>query len=207
MTGAGSALMGIGYARGDDRAVAAAEMAISSPLLEASIDGAHGVLLSIPGGSDLGLFEINEAAQLVANAARARREHHLRRGHRRRARRRGAGHGHRQVSGEADNPAVSRWHEPDTAPPRAPAASAFHPQPFSGQHGPVGGSGEVGWPAGGSGRLSANQQPPTPAAVPYGAVTSRPDTGTGCHGAVHRRARRVSRHGQPRTYGAQPARG
>jgi cell division protein FtsZ len=69
MSGAGSALMGIGSARGDDRSVAAAEMAISSPLLEASIDGAHGVLLSISGGSDLGLFEINEAAQLVSDAA------------------------------------------------------------------------------------------------------------------------------------------
>jgi cell division protein FtsZ len=51
--------------------VEAAEMAISSPLLEASIDGAHGVLLSISGGSDLGLFEINEAAQLVSEAAHA----------------------------------------------------------------------------------------------------------------------------------------
>ena len=69
MSGAGSALMGVGSARGDDRSVAAAENAISSPLLEASIDGAHGVLLSIQGGSDLGLFEINEAAQLVANSA------------------------------------------------------------------------------------------------------------------------------------------
>ncbi|MGN6242175.1 MAG: cell division protein FtsZ [Motilibacteraceae bacterium] len=69
MQGAGSALMGIGSARGDDRAVQAAEMAISSPLLEASIDGAHGVLLSISGGSDLGLFEINEAAQLVQESA------------------------------------------------------------------------------------------------------------------------------------------
>ncbi|MFI7124244.1 cell division protein FtsZ [Nonomuraea sp. NPDC050153] len=69
MSGAGSALMGIGHARGDDRSVAAAEMAVSSPLLEASIDGAHGVLLSIAGGSDLGLFEINEAAQLVSMAA------------------------------------------------------------------------------------------------------------------------------------------
>jgi len=55
MSNAGSALMGIGSARGDDRAVSAAEMAVSSPLLEASIDGAHGVLLSIAGGSDLGL--------------------------------------------------------------------------------------------------------------------------------------------------------
>jgi len=69
MAGAGSALMGIGSARGEDRAAVAAEMAISSPLLEASVDGAHGVLLSISGGSDLGLFEINEAAQLVADAA------------------------------------------------------------------------------------------------------------------------------------------
>ncbi|MFD0330967.1 hypothetical protein ACFQZC_29235 [Streptacidiphilus monticola] len=61
--------MGIGSARGEDRAKAAAVMAISSPLLEASIDGARGVLLSISGGSDLGLFEINESAQLVSEAA------------------------------------------------------------------------------------------------------------------------------------------
>jgi len=69
MQGAGTALMGIGSARGDDRATAAAETAISSPLLEASIDGARGVLLSISGGSDLGLFEINESARLVAESA------------------------------------------------------------------------------------------------------------------------------------------
>ena len=69
MQDAGSALMGIGSARGEDRAIAAAEMAVSSPLLEASIDGAYGVLLSIAGGSDLGLFEINEAAALVSQAA------------------------------------------------------------------------------------------------------------------------------------------
>jgi len=69
MAGAGTALMGIGSARGDDRATGAAEIAISSPLLEASIDGARGVLLSVSGGSDLGLFEINEAARLVAEAA------------------------------------------------------------------------------------------------------------------------------------------
>jgi cell division protein FtsZ len=61
--------MGIGSARGEDRAVKAAELAIASPLLEASIDGAHGVLLSIQGGSDLGLFEINEAARLVQEVA------------------------------------------------------------------------------------------------------------------------------------------
>src|SRR5262249_18292548 len=69
MSGAGSALMGIGSARGEGRAVKAAEAAINSPLLEASMDGAHGVLLSIAGGSDLGLFEINEAASLVQEAA------------------------------------------------------------------------------------------------------------------------------------------
>ena len=69
MTGAGAALMGIGSARGENRAVRAAELAISSPLLEASIDGAMGVLLSVAGGSDLGLFEINEACQLVQDAA------------------------------------------------------------------------------------------------------------------------------------------
>ncbi len=69
MTDAGSALMGIGSARGDNRASRAAELAISSPLLEASIDGAMGVLLSVAGGSDLGLFEINEACELVQNAA------------------------------------------------------------------------------------------------------------------------------------------
>ncbi|MFS8480137.1 MAG: cell division protein FtsZ, partial [Micromonosporaceae bacterium] len=69
MSGAGSALMGIGSARGENRAVEAAESAISSPLLEQSMDGARGVLLSIAGGSDLGLFEINDAAQLVTDAA------------------------------------------------------------------------------------------------------------------------------------------
>jgi len=69
MDGAGSALMGIGSARGEARATRAAELAISSPLLEASIDGAYGVLLSIAGGSDLGLFEISEAAELVAKCA------------------------------------------------------------------------------------------------------------------------------------------
>ncbi|TRZ57026.1 MAG: cell division protein FtsZ [Streptomycetaceae bacterium] len=68
MSGAGSALMGIGSARGENRALRAAELAISSPLLEASIDGAMGVLLSISGGSDLGLFEVNEACELVQSA-------------------------------------------------------------------------------------------------------------------------------------------
>lgn len=67
MKGAGGAFMGIGKARGENRAIVAAEAAIASPLLEASIDGARGVLLSIAGGSDLGLFEVNDAAKLVQN--------------------------------------------------------------------------------------------------------------------------------------------
>jgi cell division protein FtsZ len=61
--------MGIGVASGDNRTVEAARAAISSPLLETSIDGARGVLLNITGGSDLGLFEVNEAADIVAEAA------------------------------------------------------------------------------------------------------------------------------------------
>ncbi|WP_366924827.1 cell division protein FtsZ [Metallumcola ferriviriculae] len=69
MVGTGSALMGIGRAAGDKRAVEAAKMAISSPLLETSIEGAKGVLLNITGGSNLGLFEVNEAAEIIANAA------------------------------------------------------------------------------------------------------------------------------------------
>jgi cell division protein FtsZ len=71
MQDAGSALMGIGQARGDHRAAEAARMAVSSPLLEASIEGAQGVLLTIAGGSDLGLHEVNEAAEIIADAADA----------------------------------------------------------------------------------------------------------------------------------------
>lgn len=68
MQDAGTALMGIGSSRGADRAIKAAELAIASPLLESSIEGAQGVLLSIQGGSNLGLYEINDAAKLVADA-------------------------------------------------------------------------------------------------------------------------------------------
>jgi cell division protein FtsZ len=69
MTNAGSSLMGIGTARGENRAAEAARNAISSPLLEASIEGARGVLLNISGGSDLGLFEVHEAADIIAKSA------------------------------------------------------------------------------------------------------------------------------------------
>ncbi|HAA38284.1 MAG TPA: cell division protein FtsZ [Firmicutes bacterium] len=65
----GAALMGIGVASGDNRTVEAAKAAIASPLLETSIDGARGVLLNITGSADLGLFEVNEAADIVAEAA------------------------------------------------------------------------------------------------------------------------------------------
>ncbi|NBU30551.1 MAG: cell division protein FtsZ, partial [Actinobacteria bacterium] len=69
MESAGSALMGIGSARGEQRARKAAQDAIASPFLETRIDGARSVLLSIAGGSDLGLFELNEAARLVTDSA------------------------------------------------------------------------------------------------------------------------------------------
>jgi cell division protein FtsZ len=69
MANAGSALMGIGQASGDNRAEQAARAAISSPLLEAAIDGARGILLNITGPSDLGLFEVNAAAEIVHGVA------------------------------------------------------------------------------------------------------------------------------------------
>jgi cell division protein FtsZ len=69
MSNAGSALMGIGYGSGEGRAPAAARAAISSPLLEASIEGARGILLNICGGSDMGLFEVNEAAEIIHGVA------------------------------------------------------------------------------------------------------------------------------------------
>jgi cell division protein FtsZ len=69
MSNAGSALMGIGYASGDGRAVNAARAAISSPMLEASVEGARGMLLNVSGPSDLGLFEVNEAAEIVKETA------------------------------------------------------------------------------------------------------------------------------------------
>jgi cell division protein FtsZ len=69
MSDAGSALMGIGYSSGEGRALNAARGAISSPLLEASIEGARGILLTISGGSDLGLFEVNEAAEVIHGVA------------------------------------------------------------------------------------------------------------------------------------------
>lgn len=71
MHDAGSALMGIGRADGEGRALAAARAAIASPLLESSIEGARGILLSISGSSELGLFEVNEAAEIIHDVAHA----------------------------------------------------------------------------------------------------------------------------------------
>ena len=69
MRDAGSALMGIGVASGENRAAEAARTAVSSPLLEQSVDGATGILLNVTGGTALGLFEVNEAAEVVTGAA------------------------------------------------------------------------------------------------------------------------------------------
>jgi cell division protein FtsZ len=69
MRDAGSALMGIGVASGENRAGEAARSAVSSPLLEASIEGATGILLNVTGGPEMGLFEVNEAAEVVTSAA------------------------------------------------------------------------------------------------------------------------------------------
>ena len=69
MRDAGSALMGIGVAAGENRAAEAARTAVSSPLLEQSVDGATGILLNVTGGTALGLFEVNEAAEVVTGAA------------------------------------------------------------------------------------------------------------------------------------------
>ena len=83
MREAGSALMGIGVAQGENRAIEAARAAISSPLLETSLDGATGILLNITGGPDLGLAQVDEAAQVVTARGRRERERHLRRRDRR----------------------------------------------------------------------------------------------------------------------------
>src|SRR5437762_8212391 len=74
MREAGSALMGIGEASGENRAAEAARAAVSSPLLETSIEGATGILLNITGGPEIGLFEVNEAAEVVTSAADQQRD-------------------------------------------------------------------------------------------------------------------------------------
>ena len=92
MSDAGNALLGIGMGTGDTRAIDAAQQAVASPLLETSVEGARSILLSITGGRDLSLWEVNEAAKAVQEAAHPEREHHLRGDARRQARRRGLDH-------------------------------------------------------------------------------------------------------------------
>ena len=178
MSGAGSALMGIGSARGDDRSVAAAEMAISSPLLEASIDGAHGVLLSIQGGSDLGLFEINESAQLVANSAAPEAniifgaviDDAL--GDEVRVTVIAAGFG------EASN---SRARPAKLTTGQGTGDAVFYPSSCPASTEPVTDPGEVGGPLAEAASVAAD----TGTAAPYGAVTAGPGTGTASpYGAV-----------------------
>ena len=116
---AGSALMGIGEAGGENRAAEAAKHAISSPLLEQSVEGATGILLNITGGGDLGLFEVNEAAEIIQQRRRLAVEHHLRRGGGRRPGRCRPGHRDRHGLRGRWRPGrcSPRTHRP---PPRAP---------------------------------------------------------------------------------------
>ena len=95
MRSAGSALMGIGRASGTDRAAEAAREAISSPLLEVSISGAQGILFNVTGGPSLGLFEVDEAAEIDQGDGGPGSQHHLRHRHRRAHGRRSADHRHR----------------------------------------------------------------------------------------------------------------
>jgi len=174
MSGAGSALMGIGSARSDDRSVAAAEMAISSPLLEASIDGAHGVLLSIQGGSDLGLFEINEAAQLVSNSAAPEAniifgaviDDAL--GDEVRVTVIAAGFG------EANN---SRARPAKLATGQGTGDAGFRPGPFPASTEPVANPGEAAGPLAEAASVSAAAATDTGTAASYGEVTVGADTG------------------------------
>ena len=127
MHDAGSALMGIGQAGGESRAVEAAKQAIASPLLEESVEGATGILLNITGGRDLGLFEINEAAEIIQSAADSDRQHHLRRGDRRADRRRGPRDRHRHRL--RSRPRASAHRARGDPRPRHPA----RPQPAGGR--------------------------------------------------------------------------
>ena len=132
MRDAGSALMGIGVASGENRAAEAARTAVSSPLLEQSVDGATGILLNVTGGTALGLFEVNEAAEVVTGAADAERERDLRRRHRRLARRRGARDRDRDRLRRPAPPPPGRGARSRRSPEPAPRSSgASSPTPSS----------------------------------------------------------------------------
>ncbi len=127
MHDAGTALMGIGTAAGESRSAEAAKVAISSPLLEESVEGATGILLNITGGQDLGLFEVNEAAEIVSSAADAQLEHHLRRRHRRGHGRRRPRHGHRDRASTTARARPQRRPRGDPGPPPRPRRHARRP--------------------------------------------------------------------------------
>ena len=122
MKDAGSALMGIGFATGENRAREAAERALRSPLIDTEIVGARGILLSIAGGDDLTLLEVNEAAEVVRAGRDRRHEHHLRRDGRRAADRPGLGDGRRDGPRRPRPPqrAVVRLHRPAAVTARGP---------------------------------------------------------------------------------------
>ena len=123
MADAGSALMGIGTSAGESRAGEAAKEAISSPLLESAIDGATGMLLNITGGEDMGLFEVNEAAEVVSQHRRQGRQHHLRRRRRQHDGRRAPRDRDRdRLRGLRDARPPARRGPPPQPPPRRPAA-------------------------------------------------------------------------------------
>ena len=128
MSDAGSALMGIGFATGEDRAKQAAERALKSPLIDTEIVGARGILLSIAGGEDLTLLEVNDAAEVGPPGRHRRHEHHLRSHGRRASRRPGVGdrrrHGPRRHPPPHDAD-LHRQHEPNAH--RRPARAAELP--------------------------------------------------------------------------------
>ena len=124
MKDAGSALMGIGYATGEDRAKQAAERALKSPLIDTEIVGARGILLSIAGGEDLTLLEVNDAAEAVRAGSDRRHEHHLRRHGRRAAGRPGVGDGGRDRPGRHPPPRRADLHGPARRPRAAKTRSS-----------------------------------------------------------------------------------
>ncbi len=120
MRDAGSALMGIGIGKGENRATEASQTAVSSPLLESSIEGATGILLNITGPADLGLFEVNEAAEVVTSPPADQNANVIfRRGDRRVPGRSGRGAGHR------DQPPASAGSAPASSPYGASGEAAM----------------------------------------------------------------------------------
>ena len=162
MRDAGSALMGIGRASGENRAVEAAQQAIASPLLEVNINGAQGILFNITGSSNLSLYEVTEAAEEIRASGRPGGQHHLRDELQRAARRRGHDHGHRDRlrRQEAPRPAVARRHGvarhgPSARSSRASATSSRSSSASATSRRPRDGPGSRGSPTSERGRDAA----------------------------------------------------